>query len=217
LTPSHRPLAITDIHAHVYHLLTALERFKFERVDQIVVIGDVIDLFGRFGGINETCRLLADAKAIGVWGNHDYGLCFNPDEGVIARYPPSVLDFMATLRPRLDIDGCLFSHVEPWLDPEYLPDLWYGGGPPDSSDKLTRIFNSVDHPVIFAGHYHVWLAATPAGLADWDGSTRLSLNEGRHFVVVGALCDGNFAVYDTATAKLVPMRTDRPDARDKWG
>jgi hypothetical protein len=207
---------LTDIHAHVYHLLMALERLKSEQVDQIVVIGDVIDLFGRFGGIDETCRVLADAKAIGVWGNHDYGLCVDPDEGAKARYAPAVLDFMATLRPRLEIDGCFFSHLEPWLDSEYLPDLWYGGGPPDGSERLTRIFSAVSHRAIFAGHYHVWLAATPAGVADWDGATRISLTEGRHFVVVGALCDGNFAVFDTATAELVPMRTDRPDARAKF-
>jgi predicted phosphodiesterase len=58
---------LTDVHAHVYHLLSALERLQLERVDEIVVIGDVIDLFARFAGIDETCRLLADAKAIGVW------------------------------------------------------------------------------------------------------------------------------------------------------
>src|SRR4051794_40977768 len=32
---------------------------------------------------------------------------------------------MAALRPRLEVEGCLFVHVEPWLDPERIEDLWY--------------------------------------------------------------------------------------------
>jgi hypothetical protein len=198
---------LTDIHTHVYHLQAALDRLQAERVDQVVVLGDVIDLFGRFDGIEETCRLLAEANAAGMWGNHDYGLCVEPDAGVRSRYPAAVLEFMATLRPRLELGGCFFSHIEPWLNPEYMPDLWYGGGPPDSPDKLARIFNAVPHRMIFAGHYHTWLAATPDGVIGWDGTTRLVLDKGRHFIVVGALCEGNFATFDTVTAELVPMTT----------
>jgi hypothetical protein len=198
---------LTDIHTHVDHLLAALDRFRAEQVDQVVVMGDTIDLFARFGGASETWRLLSDANAVGVWGNHDYGLCVEPDEGVRARYSPIVLDFMARLRPRIEIEGCLFSHIEPWLDPEYLPDLWYGCGPPDSAEKLDRIFNAVEHRVIFAGHYHQWLAATPAGVADWSGTTRIMLDDDRYFVVVNALCNGDFATFDTWNGELVPMST----------
>lgn len=59
---------LTDIHEHVENLRTALERFRVEQVDRIVVIGDVFEMGHR---IKETCQLLSDAKAIGVWGNHD--------------------------------------------------------------------------------------------------------------------------------------------------
>ncbi len=63
---------LADIHEHVEHLKTALHNFQNLGVDQIVVIGDVFDSGKQ---IRETCRLLADAGAVGVWGNHDYGLC----------------------------------------------------------------------------------------------------------------------------------------------
>src|SRR5947207_12169567 len=119
---------ITDIHERNDHLQTALRLFRSKSVDQIVVIGDV---FARGERIEETCRLLAEAKAVGVWGNHDFGLCFEPSEEVRAKYPVGVVDFMSSLRPRLDIDGCHFTHVEPWLNPENVADLWYFDGPPD--------------------------------------------------------------------------------------
>ncbi len=198
---------LSDIHAHVYHLQAALERLKSEGVDQVVVIGDVVDMFGRQGGVGETCRLLREARAVGVWGNHDYGLCVEPDESVRDRYPAAVLGFMGSLRPRIEVAGCFFSHVEPWLNPEDLPDLWYGGGPPDDSEKLARIFNAVPNRLIFGGHYHVWLAATPNVVTDWNGTTPLVLDRGRHFIVINALCEGHFAVLDTATSELRPLRT----------
>jgi predicted phosphodiesterase len=106
---------LTDIHEHVEFLTIALDRFDAERVDQVVVIGDVFRLGER---IEETCRLLATANAVGVWGNHDFGLCIEPVERTRARYPASVVEFMTSLRPRLDIGGCHFKHVEPWLNPE---------------------------------------------------------------------------------------------------
>ena len=55
---------ITDIHEHVEFLQVALDRFRSEQVDQIVVIGDVFAMGER---IEDTCRLLSQANAIGVW------------------------------------------------------------------------------------------------------------------------------------------------------
>jgi len=57
---------ITDIHEHVEHLRVALDRLRREQVNQIVVIGDVCEAGER---IEETCRLLAEAKVVGVWCN----------------------------------------------------------------------------------------------------------------------------------------------------
>jgi predicted phosphodiesterase len=81
---------ITDIHEQVELLRRALDRFAKERVDQVVVIGDVFAMGER---IEETCRLLAGANAIGVWGNHDFGLCFEPSEFVRSKYPDYVIDY----------------------------------------------------------------------------------------------------------------------------
>ena len=100
---------ITDIHEQTEHLRTALSVFHKKAVEQIVVIGDVFEMGER---IEETCRSPTDAKAIGVWGNHDFGLCVDLDDAIREKYPPVVIDYMTSLRPRLDVGGCHFTHVE---------------------------------------------------------------------------------------------------------
>jgi hypothetical protein len=196
---------ITDIHERVENLRAALARLGAERVDKIVMIGDVGELGKR---LPETARLLAEANVVGVWGNHDYGLCVDPSPELQKKYPPEVFRFFGKLRPSLDIEGCYFSHVEPWLNPESLFDLWYYDGPPDEHGKLWRIFHAVPHRLMFAGHFHKWLIATPDEILNWHGERPIKLEPGRFFCVIGALCDGYFATFDTATSELVPLRVD---------
>lgn len=194
---------ITDVHEHVENLRAALTRLAAERVDKIVMIGDVVELGKR---LTETTQLLADAHVVGVWGNHDYGLCVDPPLELQRKYSPEILRFFGRLRPTLEIEGCFFSHVEPWLNPESLFDLWYYDGPPDEHGKLWRIFHAVPQRLMFAGHFHKWLIASPDEILDWHGERPIKLEPGRFFCVIGALCDGHFATFDTATSELVPLR-----------
>lgn len=193
---------LADIHEHVDHLKAALRRGRDERVDQFVVLGDVFD---RGDLMEEVCGLLADAKAVGVWGNHDFGLCHEPHPIVVARYPASVLGYMGTLQPRLVVEDCQFSHIEPWLNPSDLADLWFFDGPPDSQLRRDQIFQAAPHRLLFAGHYHLWLAATPTQILPWQGERPLRLDDGRFFIVVNAVREGHFATYDTATSEFTPM------------
>ena len=104
---------LADIHEHVRELRRAIEVMTGLGAARFVVLGDVCETGKR---MEETVGLLRQVEAVGVWGNHDVGLCFDPDEKVCQRYSAAVLGFMGGLRPRLEIDGCLFTHVEPWLD-----------------------------------------------------------------------------------------------------
>lgn len=193
---------ITDIHEHVRNLRTALDCFEQERVDQVVVIGD---LFQMGEEIEETCRLLTAAKAVGVWGNHDYGLCYEPTGETRCRYGQSVLAYMTSLQPRLQVEDCHFTHVEPWLNPAELADLWYFDGIPESAEALARIF-ALPHRVMFVGHFHRWLLATPQSVCEWWGEQPVRLvKSNRYFAVIGALCEGRFAIYDTDSCELVPF------------
>jgi len=40
---------------------------------------------------------------------------------------------------------------------------------------------------------------------DWTGKTMVRLDEGRYYVVIGALCDGQHAIFDASTSELLPF------------
>jgi len=194
---------LADIHEHTKELRKALAVLQQHGAERFVVLGDVFEMGKR---MEETVGLLRQVEAVGVWGNHDVGLCFDPGEDVCQRYSAAVLDFMGRLQPHLEIDGCLFSHVEPWLDPHRVEDLWHFDGPPDSPEKLARSFGAVPHHALFIGHLHRWLLGTPEGLLPWRGEGPVSLDQrARHLIVVHAVCDGNCALFDTETNELVPF------------
>src|SRR5436190_4744276 len=176
------PLGIlADIHEELLFLRRALDLFPSLGVDRVIVLGDVHCL-GKH--LAETVALLAAANATGVWGNHDFGLCRDVSPRLRDRYASPVLDYMGALQPRLEVDGCLFTHVEPWLDPENIEHLWYFDGPPDTADKAARSFAAVPHNHLFVGHFHRWLVATPAGVQAWQGEGPLVLSPGRYLVAV---------------------------------
>jgi hypothetical protein len=113
---------------------------------------------------------------------------------------------MGSLQPRMEIDDCLFTHVEPWLDPHKVEDLWYFNGPPDSPAKLARSFSAVPNRIVFLGHFHHWSLATPYGLTPWRGESLVSLDDSlRRLVVVHAICDGKCALFDTQSNDLIPF------------
>jgi Calcineurin-like phosphoesterase superfamily domain len=194
---------LADIHEHTEHLRRAIAMLQQHGVDRFVVLGDVFEMGKR---IEETVRLLQQVEAVGVWGNHDFGLCFDVSDMARERYSGAVVDFMGTLRPRLEIDGCLFTHVEPWLDPNKILDLWYFEGPPDTPAKLARSFAAVPQRVMFIGHMHRWLLGTPGGVLPWRGDRTFCLDSAnRYLVVVHAVCEGKCALFNTETGDLLPF------------
>ena len=68
------------------------------------------------------CPGLKQAHALGVWGNHAIGPCHRVEGRARARYPAAALHYLATLRLRLVVGECHFSHVEPPVDPYGAPD-----------------------------------------------------------------------------------------------
>jgi len=194
---------LADIHEQTDELRKAIDLLKLHGAERFVVLGDVFEMGKR---IDDTVRLLQQVGAVGVWGNHDIGLCFDLDDKVRQRYSAAVLDFMGSLQPRLEIDGCLFTHVEPWLDPHKIEDLWYFDGPPDTPEKLARSFAAVPNRVMFIGHMHRWLLGPPEGVLPWQGDRRLCLDfADRYLVVVHAVQNGRCALFDTKTNDLIPF------------
>jgi hypothetical protein len=121
---------LADIHEDIEALTLALDRLRRESVDRVVVLGDLFDTGER---VEATVDLLADAGAVGVWGNHDLGLCHEPSERTRGRYPPRVFAFTQTLRPHLELQGCLFSHGLPDWDATE-PAIYYLGARPETEE-----------------------------------------------------------------------------------
>jgi hypothetical protein len=194
---------LADIHEHTRRLQKAITALQEHGAERFVVLGDVFDTGKR---LEQTVGLLRQIQAVGVWGNHDAGLCFDPSDEMCERYSADVLGFMGSLQPHLEIDGCLFTHVEPWLDAHRIEDLWNSHDPPDSAAKLARSFAAVPHRVLFIGHLHRWLLGTPAGPLPWRGDAPVRLDSRqRHLVVVHAVWEGRCALFDTSTNDLIPF------------
>jgi nitrogen regulatory protein P-II 1 len=126
---------VTDIHDQVDLLAQALAALRAEAVDAIVTLGDNTDLFGKWNAAREVAALLREAGVVGVWGNHDYGLCRNLTEEIRFRFLSPTCDYFASLHPRLELGGCHFTHVEPFLDPERPEHLWTFEGRPEDEDR----------------------------------------------------------------------------------
>jgi hypothetical protein len=194
---------LADIHEEARQLRAAISVLERHGAERFVVLGDVFEMGKR---IEETVQLLREVDAVGVWGNHDVGLCFDPSEERCRRYSADVLAFMGSLQPHLEVDGCLFTHVEPWLDAHKVEDLWYFDGPPDSAEKLAKSFAAVPHRVMFMGHMHRWLLGTKEGALPWRGDRPVQLDASRRYlVVVHAVWDGKCALFDTTTGDLTPF------------
>jgi predicted phosphodiesterase len=199
---------LADIHEYADELHRALAVLKEHSANLFVVLGDVC---GMQTALEESVEILDEVGAIGVWGHHDYGLCRdNPRPEDRERFGERVLAFMARLQPRLEVEGCLFTHVEPWLDPEKIEDLWYFDGPPETPEQVARIFAATHNRVMFVGHYHRWLLVTPEGIQPWAGDAPIVLEAGnRHLVAINAVCQGQCALFDTKTSSLTPFGLGR--------
>jgi hypothetical protein len=197
---------VADIHEAVEPLQRALAEFRSRQVDLVVSLGDACDTFSSVGRAGEVVALLRGAGAVGVWGNHDVGLCYEVSERLRREAGPEVLGYMAGMQPQLVVAGCRFSHVEPWLDARRVEDLWYFDGPPDTPEKVGRSFAAVPERHLFVGHFHRWLVMSPSARVEWNGEAPLALADGsRYLVVVAPVLSGCCAIFDTVEACLIPV------------
>ncbi len=198
---------LTDIHDDDERLSSALSQFSRHGTDQILVLGDTLTCPINPGKANRVVELLRNAHATGVWGNHDFGFCVDVSQELRRQVAPPVLAYMATMQPHREVGDCFFSHVEPWLDPWDIMQLWYYDGPPDTEKKAARSFAAVPHRFLFLGHFHRWLLMTDSGTNRWAGSEPIHLGAWKRcLVVVGPVFDGHCAVFNTESTELIPLR-----------
>lgn len=198
---------VTDVHNHAAELAQALALFRTCDVDQVLTIGDTCDAFAPPEGSDEVAKLLSACDAVGVWGNHDFGLCRDIPDSLRERFGAATFEFMQQMKPQLEIAGCYFSHKDAGVDPYDVTQLWdFEDDSRDLNKRARAGFTAVSSKRQFIGHYHQWWATTPAGPLDWDGSEPLILQpEERYFIVVAAVFQGSCAVFDTQSGVLEPL------------
>jgi predicted phosphodiesterase len=199
---------LADIHEDVDRLRLAVDCLGALGAKRFVMLGDVFDRGDR-AKLDAVMRLLDEIGAVGVWGNHDYGLCVDPDEHLRRTFSARTLASFGRLRAKLEIDGCLFTHIEPRLDPSQLEDLWCCEAHPDTPERVAPSFAAVPHRLMFMGHNHRWIIARPGEVFPWRGDGPFAFDPAkRYLIVVHAVCDGWCALFDPAASLLIPVVLD---------
>ena len=192
---------LADIHECVIHLRSALQAFRENGVDQVVVLGDIFET-GKY--IDETVQLLRDVNAFGVWGNHDVGLSHEPDPRITSRYGTAVVEFFSSLSAHFELGDVLLCHGLPTWDATD-PSIYYLGDSPWKAGSLSPVFTSFPHRIFLTGHYHRWHLATADQSTEWDGLHPIVFEPtNRYFVVVNAVLYGWCAILDTETGEFKP-------------
>jgi predicted phosphodiesterase len=195
---------LADIHESIPALNAALNILDSENVEKVVVLGDIAETGDTLAAV--TSRL-AERRAIGVWGNHDFGLAYEPDDAVRARYSPEIMQFMTSLKPRLELGDCLFTHVLPWLDATDVLQIWHYEDEPATIEQAGKCFDCSDKRFLFVGHFHRWRIITDRECLNWAGQVRIDLSTyNRALISIAALCEGQFAIFDTESCALIPMQ-----------
>jgi len=191
---------LADIHEAVEPLRAAVGELRARKVDSFVMLGDVLDHGER---VDETVALLSALPGLGVWGNHDFGLCGEIHPSVRGRFSPSVFEYFSRLRPSVVLEGVRFQHIDPHLDPEQFADLWSFPTPAERLEGLARCSEAR----LFAGHLHGWGVYTPERQIPWDGEDvfRYRVNH-RYLTIVHAVVNGWCAVFDSDHDVLEPIR-----------
>lgn len=197
---------LTDIHEAVELLAVAVRELQARRVEAYVMLGDVLDRGER---VEETVAQLRSLTGVGVWGNHDLGLCGDVAPSVRAQFSAVTLDYFARLRPWVEFEGVRFQHIDPHLDPERLEDLWRF---PTVEERIGGL-RQCHHRRVCVGHLHQWGVFTPRRQIVWEGEGTFRYEpDERYLTAVHAVVDGWCAVLDTSRDELEPIRL----ARARW-
>jgi len=197
---------LADIHGHLENLRSALACQQQAEVDATIVLGDLIESRAHAA---ETVALLKARNAVGVLGNHELGLCIEPSLAIRTAHTEPVIEYFGTLAARFELGDLLFSHTLPSQDATN-PAAYYLGPQSHEAGALDECFARFPHRVIFVGHFHRWFAATQNANTSWDGSEPIKFEPSqRYLVVVHAVLNGWFAIFDDSTNVLTPMSVRR--------
>ncbi len=157
---------LADIHEDVEGLEASITRCRREGVDRLVTLGDIFETGEHFA---DAVDLLRDADVSGVWGNHEFALYAGRGDSVESQFDWRTLDYMKRLTARHEVEGVLFGHVLPCLDPTDIQQPWYVERAtldrPGGRSQLRRVFSpaNVRRPLSSVARRHAGRSARLAG------------------------------------------------------
>lgn len=197
---------ISDIHAGLHELQSALHHLKNAQVDHILCAGDLVD-FGDDG--EAVIKLIIDLQIPCVQGNHDQSARSHQQkskrEGSIKRsiLQTKMLDFLDQLPQYLrfewDNTSILLTHATSWGGEMYIY--------PDSNPPLfRRVVREANADVTILGHTHrpMWIEVDDKVIIN-AGS--LSQNYELGFGTYGILflSERQFQLFNVETGVQVPL------------
>ncbi len=172
-----------DAHGHVDHLERALAVCRQAQVEQIVLLGDLID---RSDQADACAMAMAAFQVSGVFGNHEQEMLDALSIGDDLGLRPETVDMFMSLSQNIIVEGVCFCH----------------DGPPIAAySPMEHFFNRNYTPaispyhIVFSGHTHYRHAYDERGPLDLGTST-IQLNPHRRYRInPGALTAGQFGIW----------------------
>ena len=222
-----RVAAVYDIHGNLPALEAVLADIRRERVDRIVVGGDVVP--GPMPRETIDCLRQLDIPVSFIRGNGDREVLARSRGVETGTAPAAFRDSMrwnaAQLRSedealidgwpatlRLDIDplgAVLFCHATPRNDTDIFTRL-------TPEDRLLPILAGTDARVVVCGHTHMQFDRTVGGIRVVNaGSVGMPFGEpGAYWALLGPAVELRHTAYDLAAAAQRIRETEYPQAED---
>jgi len=209
------PIAIiSDIHANLEALETALAYIQQRKITTIVSLGDIVDYGPR---PNECVELVKKKCNISLMGNHDHAVVGGTDIRYFNIYAQqsvlwtrqhllkSNLDYLSHLPFTHEENQVLYVHSTP-LHPEEWDYIL-------SNTEAQYYFKYTNYPLIFIGHSHFpVIFSHNQGMLE-PKTTKLDLTHDRYIVNVGSVGqprDGDprlcFVIFDPQEATVEYVR-----------
>lgn len=180
-----------DAHGHTELIQQALRICKREGVEEIVLLGDLVDRSDQA----DACALaLAGWSVSGVFGNHEQQMIGALTIGDDLGLRPETIDLFMSLEPYLLIDGICFCHDSPPREGHAASDHH------TFAHVLSRAQTPTVSPyhIVFMGHTHFRHARNERGPLDLSTNLIRIQPQRRYTINPGALTAGQFAIWDRA-------------------
>jgi predicted phosphodiesterase len=200
-----RIAALYDVHGNVHALEAVLPEVERERVDAIVVGGDIAA--GPFP--SESLALVRSLDALCIRGNADRRYAGTPEAAwVWEQLAEEEAGWLEALPGHAVLGDALFCHATPRSDEEIVT-------PVATDERLAEILSGVEQPLVVAGHTHMQMDRHVGRLRFVNaGSVGMPYEDepGAYWAIVGDEVELRRTLYDLEVAAAAIRGSGWPGA-----